>query len=309
MFIRLKTGIINNHFIIAALSFMLIFLLGITSCKDSSTNNNELNNTQNISNRGLIRSKDSNTSTPPSGKRFALLIGNSDYKENNAKLGENPLNDAKDLGKVLEELGFDTTVLLNADRDKMLQGLNTLKKKLIKHPKSTVLYYFAGHGVQLKGKNYLLPVGVDYSDQDTVMDAALPANEVLRRIGKADPAVSLVILDACRNNPYEKLWKQNSRALQTSSGLAKMRAPSGFLIAYATEPGGIAANGEGKNGLYTSALLKYLPTKGITIYEVFSRVRTDVEEQSNKIGWSQRPREEIALKGKPLCMVSCPTSV
>lgn len=230
-------------------------------------------------------------------KRFALLIGNSAYS-GGADLKGIPKNDATDLAKTLQSLGFKTRVLVDVDRTAMLNALSEFKQDLKRNPGSIALYYFAGHGVQMSGINYLLPLGNGYKFEDNVKDYGLNTNMILERLQGGRPSTSLIILDACRNNPFEQLWSEN-RSFRTGRGLAKIAAPSGFMVAYSTQPGHIASNGvNGRNGLYTAALLKHLPTRQIDIYEVFSRVRAEVEKQSRRLhGELQSPREDHALLG------------
>ena len=253
----------------------------------------------------LIQSQAAQVNTP---KRFAMVIGNSNYV-GAGNLDGIPENDAIDLTKTLETLGFKTTTLINVNRSEMLKGLNTFKKDLKQNPGSIAVYYFAGHGVQLDGTNYLLPLNGDYEREENVQDEAVTTSLILERIQAGEPSVSLVILDACRNNPYEGIWRGgNNRSIQQAGrGLAKIFAPSGFLIAYSTQPGQVASNGvDGRNGLYTSALLKHLPTNDIDVYEVFNRVRAEVEQSSKRFGKFQSPREDTGLLGERLYLMSKP---
>jgi DNA topoisomerase-1 len=152
------------------------------------------------------------------------------------------------------------------------------------------LFFYAGHGVQVKGSNYLVPVDANISSESDVEYDCVNAERVLARMEDAGSNVNIVILDACRNNPFERSWTRSTQG----KGLAFMNAPSGSLIAYATSPGTTASDGSGNNGLYTSALLKHLATPDITILEMFQRVRTTVMKES---GDRQVPWESTSLRG------------
>jgi formylglycine-generating enzyme required for sulfatase activity len=152
------------------------------------------------------------------------------------------------------------------------------------------LFYFAGHGAQVGGANYLIPVNAPIRSETDVPDEALDAASVLRRIEEGRARVGLVILDACRDNPYPGAARSSVR------GLARMSVPTGTIVAYATAPGSTADDGGGgPNGLYTGALARYLATPGLDIKEVFDRTAQEVERLSNG---RQRPREEIGLRGR-----------
>jgi len=234
---------------------------------------------------------------PAWGKNYALLIGNSAYS---IGVLDNPANDANDLAGVLKATGFETTVLMNKDGAAMTQAIRDFGEKL-RNNDGIGFFFFAGHGVQVAGENYLLPVGFPFRNENEVQANAVSANLVLRYMEDAKNRVNVVVLDACRNNPFIK-----TRALKTR-GLAPMDAPSGSLVAFSTAPGTEASDGSGRNGLYTKHLMSTLKVPGLTIEQVFKRVRESVENESEReIGRKQSPREESSLKGGDIYFVAPP---
>jgi len=152
------------------------------------------------------------------------------------------------------------------------------------------LFFYAGHGVQVSGNNYLVPVDAKLENENEVEYECVRADRVLSKMENAGSTTNIVILDACRDNPFERSWRRGLKG----SGLAFMNAPSGSLIAYATSPGNTAFDGSGRNGLYTSALLNFINTPNIKIEEVFKKVRkTIIEESKGK----QTPWESTSLIG------------
>ncbi|MCX8087259.1 MAG: caspase family protein [Rhodocyclaceae bacterium] len=230
-------------------------------------------------------------------KNYALLIGNAAYSM--APL-DNPVNDAVDFAKTLKEIGFDTRVLTDQNQEAMLQAIRDFGER-IKNNDGIGLFFFAGHGVQVDGENYLLPVGVPIRNEEEVKKNAVPANLVLRYMEDSKNRVNVVVLDACRNNPFIKTRSLKSR------GLAPMDAPSGSLIAFSTAPGTEALDGIGRNGLYTKHLMANAKVPGLTVEQVFKRTREAVEAESERIaGRRQSPREESSLKGADMYFVPPP---
>lgn len=217
-------------------------------------------------------------------RRVALVVGNASYER--APL-VNPLNDAADLAAALRRLGFEVLERSNRNAEQMRRDLADFQDKL--GPGVVGLFYFAGHGVQAgRGLNYLLPVGVDYRRERDAELYGLEAGSVLRRMEEAGTALSLVILDACRDSPLPPEGRNvNSR------GLGRMEAPSGSLVAFATAPGSTAdENRNARNGLYTQHLLATIETPGLRVEDVFKRVRVAVERASNR---RQSPEEVSKL--------------
>ncbi len=217
-------------------------------------------------------------------QRVALVIGNAAYSDRPLR---NPVNDAQLMQGTLQRLGFEVRVATNVDRRGMLSALRDFEARA--RGAEVALFYFAGHGAQVGGANYLIPVNAPIRSETDVPDEALDASSVLRRIEEGRARVGLVILDACRDNPYPGSARSSTR------GLARMSVPTGTIVAYATAPGSTAEDGTGSNGTYTAALARYLTTPGLDIKEVFDRAAQEVERVTNG---KQRPREEIGLRGR-----------
>jgi len=208
-------------------------------------------------------------------KRFALVIGNSDYKIGALK---NPANDAKDMSSLLKKKGFQVQKLTNANKQQMEQAINTFTKRL--HQKNAVgLFYFAGHGVEVNGQNYLIPVGKAIENETEVEYDGVNAGRVMSGMRRAGNNLNMVILDACRNNPFAKSFRSGSR------GLARVES-RGSMVLYATSPGEVAADGDGKNGLFTQHLMESMNTPNLSIDEVFNLTANKV---SNHTGGQQLP--------------------
>jgi hypothetical protein len=215
--------------------------------------------------------------------RVALVIGNAAYEE--APL-RNPVNDARAMAKRLFELGFKVTKLEDATRNEMERAIAAFEGSL--GPEKTGLFYYAGHGIQVRGRNYLIPIDAGLKSERSARFEAVDVGSVTEAMEYAKSKVNLVILDACRNNPFERRWRGQGR------GLAAVDAARGTLIAYATAPGSVAADGDGENGLYTESLLTVLQTPGLSVEEVFKQVRAEVDKVS---GGAQTPWESSSLTG------------
>lgn len=226
------------------------------------------------------RAEDPRTEIKPA--RLALVIGNGAYKD--APLA-NPVNDAADMAKALEASGFTVIHRENATLKEMHLALREFGDKLGRS--STGLFYFAGHGMQVRGRNYLLPVDADIAREDEVAFAALDLGAVMDKLDSAKNPVNIVILDACRNNPF------GTRFATSAKGLAQVDAPPGTLIAFSTSPGSTAADGKGRNGLYTEHLVKQVMKAGAPIEEVFKATRVAVRNESKNL---QVPWESTSLE-------------
>jgi hypothetical protein len=212
----------------------------------------------------------------------ALVIGNGNYAGNAL---ENPVKDARGMAAALRELGFDVLAGENATRAQMLQLLRSFGERL--RGGGVGLFYFAGHGVQAGGINYLIPIGHKIEDEPDVKIESVSLEAVLDRMEAADNRVNLVILDACRDNPFRSFSRSQAR------GLAHVQAPSGTLIAYSTQPGNTAADGNGRpNSPYTTSLLQHIRTPGLKIEDFFKRVRVSVEALTAR---KQTPWEHSSL--------------
>jgi hypothetical protein len=224
-----------------------------------------------------------------SEKRLALVIGNGNYLNGNTL--QNPTNDAKAIATALKEVGFTVLLYLNSDAKTMRKAMDEFGEKLKGY--TVGLFYYAGHGMQVKGNNYLIPVDATLKVEQDVEYDCLDAGRVLGKMEAAGSITNIVVLDACRDNPFARSWG-SSRSAGQQSGLAFMNAPSGSIVAYATSPGKTASDGSGKNGLYTEAFLQYMKVPGLSLLEFFQNVRGAVEKKSNK---TQTPWEMTSLKG------------
>jgi len=216
-------------------------------------------------------------------QRVALVIGNGAYKDSPLR---NPPNDARAIAQALRGCGFQVIEKINSDQQEMEKAIREFGIQIQKG--GVGLFYYAGHGIQLQGTNYLIPVGAVVNAEHEVKYEAVDAGRVLSEMEAAGNRVNIVILDACRNNPFTRSFRSVDR------GLKKMDSPKGSILAYATAPGNVAADGEGQNGLYTSKLLLHMKTPGLPVEQVFKQVRADVMKAT---GESQVPWESTSLSG------------
>ena len=208
------------------------------------------------------------TSVQSAPARIVLVIGNSEYEHTPLR---NPLNDAALMVKTLEDVGFEVMDFANLDRRELNRAFLRFGDRIKEAGSDTVsLVYHAGHGAQVNGENYLIPVKSLIEDERDVDIEGVRASSLLRILGKANAALNIVILDACRNNSF----KTSSRSSQR--GLARMDAPTGTLLAYSTAPGQIAEDGSGENSVHTKALSLAIRIPGAKVEEVFKRVRIEV---------------------------------
>ncbi|MFN3077048.1 MAG: caspase domain-containing protein [Alphaproteobacteria bacterium] len=220
---------------------------------------------------------------PGGEKRVALVIGNAAYPEMPLV---NPVNDARAMTASLRMTGFEVIERVNAGKAVMEDAIAQFGERL--GPNTVALVYYSGHGMQVSGKNYLIPVDAKISSEQTVALRTIDADRVIDQMISARTRLNILILDACRNNPFERRFRA------VGGGLAQMSAPQGTMIAYSTAPGKVASDGEGTNGLYTQELLKALQQPGIEIEKVFKRVRAEVSAVSNE---AQVPWEASSLVG------------
>jgi hypothetical protein len=216
--------------------------------------------------------------------RKALVVGCSSYQYANVLV--NPLNDANEMEEILKSLGFEVLKKIDPTQKELKIIIDEFGEKL--KGSDVGLFYFAGHGVQVKGLNYLIPVEANLKTEKMVEYDCVEASRVLAYMEEVRTPVNLMILDACRNNPFERSWGRGIG----QRGLASMSAPQGSLIAYSTAPGTTASDGTGSNGLYTEALLNHISTKGTSIHTMFQKVRRDVMEKSKD---EQVPWESTSL--------------
>ncbi|MEM1383156.1 MAG: caspase family protein [Pseudomonadota bacterium] len=202
--------------------------------------------------------------------RHALVIGNGAY----GPLGDlpNPVADAELISETLERLDFDVIKLTDSDRAEMARGIKEFGRRLkAAGPEAVGLFYFAGHGVQVQGFNFLVPVGARVGGEDDLERETLEAYSVLAEMRAAGNRTNIIILDACRNNPFTR-----ASGIPLGRGLAQMDAPIGSFIAYATGPGDVAFDGDGTNSPYSAALARAIPEADEPIEQIFKRVRVEV---------------------------------
>ncbi len=211
-------------------------------------------------------------------KRYALVIGNSNYNKEIGVL-KNPINDATDIATELRKSNFDVQLLTNATYIQIREAMRKFQERLSTGPKDQTvgLFYYAGHGVQFQDENYLVPIDANVKFEDDIVRMCFPVQRmVLNNMENTNSRMNIIILDACRNNPFPATTRS------VGGGLAEMKRARGSFIAYATAPGSVASDGTGRNGLYTQELLKALRKPGLTIEQVFKDVRLNVLRQSGE---------------------------
>jgi hypothetical protein len=214
-------------------------------------------------------------------KRYALLIGNSDYSMGPLR---NPKNDANDMAALLKNLGFDVSLYVNLGQEEMKTRIREFGDKITAN-KGVGLFFFAGHGLQVGGENYIIPVDAHIAKFADIETEAVNLNRITGEMAYAKNDLNIIILDACRNNPF-------AGEESGGKGLASTSAPSGTFLAFATAPGSVAADGSGKNGLYTQEILKAISIPGNGIEDVFKEVRRNVYKLSNE---QQTPWENSSI--------------
>jgi hypothetical protein len=218
-------------------------------------------------------------------KRVALVIGNSQYGIELGNLNS-PVNDANDISKKLRDFGFQVTTLKNATQREMDDAISLFGQKLTEN-RSIGLFYFAGHGVQIGGENYLIPVGSGITSEADIKYKAVNLGQILNQMEQANNGLNLVILDASRNNSVIRSLRSAGR------GLARVNAPSGSLLLYATKPGQIAPDSVGRNGIFTEQLLQSM-NDNLKVEDIFKSVAINVSKKTNK---KQEPWMEGVLYG------------
>ena len=219
-------------------------------------------------------------------KRIALVIGNSAYPESPLV---NPVNDARLIAATLRELDFLVMEHLDVDQKTMKRAIQDFGAKLDEAGKeATGLFYYAGHGIQVNGENYLIPVNAAIQRERDVEIEAVNASAVLGVLDYARTQINFVIIDACRNNPFARSFRSATR------GLARMDAPQGTLVAYATAPGDVAHDGEGANSPYSAALAGAMRQPDVPVEQMFKLVRRQVMTET---GNAQVPWESSSLTG------------
>ena len=219
--------------------------------------------------------------------RTALVIGNASYPSGSEL--DNPVHDAQDVAERLERFGFMVTLLTDATVVEMDRAVKKFKQALANS--DTGLVFFAGHGIQIDDENFLIAVDTDASDESSAKHSSMPLNRVIDVMGRSSTQTNIIILDACRNNPFRQRWIRSLAA----RGLAPVYVPRGTLIAYATSPGQYALDGATRNGAYTGALLKHIDTVDCSIETMLKRVRNTLSAatKGRQISW-----EHTSLAGE-----------
>ena len=204
-------------------------------------------------------------------KRVALVIGNAEYRH--ASRLANPLNDANDIAAALGRLGFEVTRLDNAGYDAMRRGLRAFTRAAA--ASETAVVFYAGHGIEVDGRNFLIPVDARLASDQDVEYEAVPLDLVSRAVDRASE-FRLIVLDACRDNPFAQQMKRSGASRSIGRGLARVEPAGETLVAYAAKGGSVAADGEGRNSPYSTALLAHLEEPGLEVGLMFRKVRDAV---------------------------------
>ena len=213
-------------------------------------------------------------------RRIALIIGNSHYSNSEMNL-RNPENDAEDVAEKLEQLGFEVTKLIDGSLEQRDKELSTCAVKAKDY--EVALFYYAGHGIQSKGVNYILPTNIDNLTEDNIKYKCVDSGRVLDAMELSNCKLKIVVLDACRNDPVSRSWHRSS----ASRGLSLMNAPVGTIIAFSTAPGQTAQDGNGHNSPYTEAFLSTLDIPNLDALHFFQSVGASVQKktQRSQIPW------------------------
>ncbi|CAK0742582.1 hypothetical protein CCP4SC76_1220005 [Gammaproteobacteria bacterium] len=229
---------------------------------------------------------------------MALIIGNAAYRHV-PKLA-NPVNDAKDFAGALRRLGFEVEEQEDVgDNRKMRDIVRRFGEKL--RGGGVGLFYYSGHGIQVNGENYLIPIGAELRSEADVEYETMRMKYVQSTLADAKNGMNIIILDACRDNPFARSIRSTKRGVGEMRGLAQMDSVSGSLIAFSTAPGDTAEDGSGRNGTYTKHLLAHIGTPGLSVETVFKRVRVGVTQDTNN---HQTPWESSSLTGE-FCFAGC----
>lgn len=223
------------------------------------------------------------TSTPSvssgSGRKVALVLGNSSYSWGGSLV--NPKNDAEDMNQTLRDLGFEVMSYKDVSLRTFNDALDEFGRRM--NGAEVALFFYAGHGVQLEGENYLIPTDARLQSSGEVKYECVPVGKLLAKMESARTKTNILLLDACRNNPFERSWSRSVNG----NGLKAMDAPTGTFIGFATSPNTTASDGDGRNGTYTSAILQHIKSPNLTLDQIFNRVNKSVQDYSKgrQIPW------------------------
>lgn len=219
-------------------------------------------------------------------EKYALVIGNADYTS--AVPLNNPINDAQAIARTMENLGFIVFKYENLNQTETKRYIDNFGKQLTEHGVS--LFYYAGHGLQINGINYLVPIDANPQSEQEVEYQCVEVGRVLAKMESSNTDVNILILDACRDNPFKNNWQRSTNV----QGLAAMEAPVGTIIAFAADANQIALDGSNNHGLFTEELLKNIIIPNITVTDVLIKTRVAVLEKS---GNKQKPADYSTLTG------------
>ena len=236
-----------------------------------------------------ITCKPTSSAGASGNRRIALVMGNSNYKNIDDKL-KNPANDATDFAAKLESLGFTVIRSIDKGQQEMEKAIYEFGRRAANF--DVALFYYAGHGIQYNGCNYLVPIDADLPDEVAVQYKCTNTNLVLNMMEKAHCQMKIMILDACRNNPFTRGWH---RGVGGGGGLGTMNAPKGTFIAFSTAPGDVAQDGTGRNSPYTTALLQALDIPNLSITDFFQEV---LEKVATSTGERQSPWTSNSFRGR-----------
>lgn len=249
-------------------------------------------------------------------ERHALVIGNSKYQH--ALPLKNPKYDAIDMARTLQDLFFNVTLIQDATKSQIEKAVTKYVADLKKNG-GVGLFFYAGHGVQLEGNNYLVPVETHVGTDEEIKYQSFDIARLLNGVRSVKTKTNIIILDACRNNPFTDITKEGTRSMgiadgrgivrinvpKLDTGLSKLDAPPNTLIAFATAPGRVASDGHGRNSPYTAELVNAMQNTGLTIVEVFRQVRKAVvKNNKDQIPWESssliddfyfKPRASISV--------------
>ena len=220
---------------------------------------------------GLVSTNRTGDLIKTSESRVALVIGNSHYQGFGDLI--NPANDARDMSSTLARLGFSVSLLIDAGQEDMETAIADFGRKLIEG--GVGLFYYAGHGVQVDGRNFLIPTGAAIDNQKEVRYKAVDPGQVLDEMDNARSGLNIVLLDACRDNPLPRSTRSGLR------GLTRLDAAKGTFIAFATSPGSVAFDGDERNGVFTKHILQDIQIPGLTLEQVFKKVIQGVDQETN----------------------------
>jgi uncharacterized caspase-like protein len=245
--------------------------------------------------------------TAQASKKVALVIGNSAYRSVPAL--SNPLNDARELGDALARLGFSVSRVNNATYDKMRRAF--LEFGRVARNAETAVVFYAGHGIEVGGENWLIPIDAELKSDTDVDHEAIGLKGAMGTVESAS-RLGLVILDACRNNPFQAKMHHSTRTRSVSRGLVQVEPSGNVLVAYSAKDGTLSADGEGRHSPFTAALLRHIETPGLEVGFLFRNVRDDVMKATNReqqpFVYGSLPREAIYLHPNAPATVAVPAT-